>query len=375
MEKKVKIGIAIIIAILCLGAVGYAVVEHENNSNNNQNDGSDSLTVTATMTLGDYNGVVPTGEHFIGWSTTAVIGIGVTANVNYKANTTITLPTTVGDKEVNKLTLYPVFASNSCTISFNNNGGSASMENITATYGNKETIVNCDMTYAGHNFKNWNTQADGKGTTYTVGSSVDTLIEAEGASVTLYAQWTACTYDVTYHIGANTAISSNATSTTTEGIDGTVTYGTDLTITYDLKFTPDDYNMVDGKVIKLTITIGGKAYGDYTEELMDSNTGSITIAGADITGDIVVTTEKVNCFTVAYFDYTDGAVDKDSEVDYNYYTLANSYKDVEIQDYKTVYPDDTSGYRIWWFDVNGKLYTPWWNITLTGDIQLYALCI
>ena len=51
--------------------------------------------------------------------------------------------------------------------------------------GSEVTVPECSFTYENHTFKGWNTSADGKGTAYAVGST----LEATGESVTLYAQW------------------------------------------------------------------------------------------------------------------------------------------------------------------------------------------
>lgn len=73
-------------------------------------------------------------------------------------------------------------------------------QNATVTvYGNTGSLVK-----SGYSFAGWNTKADGSGVSYTVGSAF--IVGA--ANVTLYAQWTAERYQVTYD--GNGATSGNA---------------------------------------------------------------------------------------------------------------------------------------------------------------------
>lgn len=61
------------------------------------------------------------------------------------------------------------------------------------------------------------------------------------------------------------------------------TYKTD----YTFKLTP-----VDGYVYKMAVTIGGKAYTGFTAQVNDDGTTTYTIPGADITGEIVINSNK-----------------------------------------------------------------------------------
>ena len=63
----------------------------------------------------------------------------------------------------------------------------------------------------------------------------------------------------------------------------TATYQTD----YTFKLTP-----VDGYVYKMAVTIGGKAYTGFTAQVNDDGTTTYTIPGADVTGDIVISSNK-----------------------------------------------------------------------------------
>lgn len=63
----------------------------------------------------------------------------------------------------------------------------------------------------------------------------------------------------------------------------TATYTKD----YTFKLTP-----VDGYVYKMAVTIGGKTYTGFTAQVNDDGTTTYTIPGADITGEIVINSNK-----------------------------------------------------------------------------------
>lgn len=57
-------------------------------------------------------------------------------------------------------------------------------------------------TYAIYTFAGWNTQADGKGTTYSAGGTIPSV----SGDITLYAQWTPRTFKITYYDDDQTTI-------------------------------------------------------------------------------------------------------------------------------------------------------------------------
>lgn len=96
-------------------------------------------------------------------------------------------------------------------------------------------------------------------------------------------------YTVT-NVNGNVEVTSTKTPktfTVTQGNDttgaATATYQTD----YTFKLTP-----VDGYVYKMAVTIGGKAYTGFTAQVNDDGTTTYTIPGADITGEIVINSNK-----------------------------------------------------------------------------------
>ena len=92
------------------------------------------------------------------------------------------------------------------------------------------------------------------------------------------------------NVNGNVEVTSTKTPktfTVTQGNDttgaATATYQTD----YTFKLTP-----VDGYVYKMAVTIGGTAYTGFTAQVNDDGTTTYTIPGADITGEIVINSNK-----------------------------------------------------------------------------------
>ena len=131
------------------------------------------------------NSFTHTGYAFAGWNTKSD-GSGD----NYTDKQSITL-TTAG------LTLYAQWTANTYTVEFNSNGGTGTMNNQPFTYGQSQTLTANAFTRTNYIFKHWTINQDGTGTSYTDKQSVSNLSATNGATVTLYAQWTP-TYTITW---------------------------------------------------------------------------------------------------------------------------------------------------------------------------------
>lgn len=89
-------------------------------------------------------------------------------------------------------------AGDTCPVSFESNGGSGSMDSVNVPKGGTFKIPECGFTAPDTKiFRKWNTSADGRGTSYYAG---DTVEVTEG--LTLYAVWdmpylALCSYDMT----------------------------------------------------------------------------------------------------------------------------------------------------------------------------------
>lgn len=76
------------------------------------------------------------------------------------------------------------------TVDYDANGGTGSMPASTLTYDSPQALSAIGFTKAGYSFTGWNTRKDGSGRTFTDKQTVSNLLTHEGASGTLYAQWT-----------------------------------------------------------------------------------------------------------------------------------------------------------------------------------------
>ena len=143
---------------------------------------------------------IRTGYTFLGWSTSSTA-----TSATYSAGQAW------NKSNASNYTLYAVWGINTYTISFNGNGGSGAPAAQTKTYNTTLTLSGTVPTRTGYTFKNWNTAANGTGTSYNAGASY-----TANSGVTLYAQWTAITYTVSYN--ANGGNNAPATQTKTYGV-------------------------------------------------------------------------------------------------------------------------------------------------------------
>ena len=139
-----------------------------------------SFSVGASQKL-TKNAFTKTGYIFKNWNT-AADGSG-TSYTDEQSVTNLVANGTV--------TLYAQWTANGYEVKFDNNGGSGTMANQSFSVGASQKLTKNAFTKTGYNFKNWNTAADGSGTTYTDEQSVTNLTETTGGVVTLYAIWTA----------------------------------------------------------------------------------------------------------------------------------------------------------------------------------------
>ena len=88
--------------------------------------------------------------------------------------------------------LYAQWTAIPYTVTYDGNGSTAgSTASSSHTYDTAKALTANGFTKTGYTFKGWNTKADGSGTSYADKASVKNLSSTNGATVTLYAQWTA----------------------------------------------------------------------------------------------------------------------------------------------------------------------------------------
>ncbi|TXK45819.1 bacterial Ig-like domain-containing protein, partial [Lactococcus sp. dk322] len=168
------------------------------------NDASASPTVQTkaydfgtNVNLSDVNPPTRSGYTFTGWNTKAD-GTGDT----FIDNTLVNFTT---DK-----TVYAQWKANAYTITFDGNGASSgNMTDQAMTYDVAAALNANAFSKVGYTFTGWNTKADGSGTAYSDTQSVKNLIGTAKGKVTLYAQWKANAYTITFD--GNGASSGNMT--------------------------------------------------------------------------------------------------------------------------------------------------------------------
>lgn len=156
------------------------------------------------------NGFTKTGYTFAGWSTSP------SGSVSYSNGQSVkNLRNTQGAT----ITLYAVWKPNNYTVSYNANGGTGSMSASTATYNSNFQTRKNTFTRTGYTFNGWNEQADGKHPEQW-GLSNSGVYESGkywkwtyAKSITLYAQWVANKYTVTYDANGGTGSMSASTAT------------------------------------------------------------------------------------------------------------------------------------------------------------------
>ena len=142
--------------------------------------------------------VLPTAEHF---KRTGNVFGGWFDNDQYEGNpVTVITRGTSGDK-----TFYAKWTPNKFKVEFDKNATSATgtMAVQNFTYDVAQNLTALGYSRTGYTFAGWNTVAtpteQEPGTSYADKASVSNLTDVDGATVTLYAQWTANTYTVKFN--------------------------------------------------------------------------------------------------------------------------------------------------------------------------------
>lgn len=125
---------------------------------------------------------------------------------------------------------FTISAITSYTVAYNANGGSGAPSSQTKWHGTALTLSSTKPTRTGYSFNKWNTASGGTGTSYASGASY-----TSNASATLYAQWTANTYKVTYNANGGSLGSVPSSQTKTYGVNLTLSTATPTRTNYTFK--------------------------------------------------------------------------------------------------------------------------------------------
>ena len=242
--------------------------------------GGATLTVNASPSSG---GTVTGGGTFTAGSSRTITATPNTGwrftqwnDGNTSASRTVTVP-------AGGATYTATFAQNTYTVAYNGNGNTGgSTASSSHTYGTLKGLTANGFTKTGYSFAGWATSAGGT-VAYADGVSVLNLTTTHGATVTLYARWTAGSATLTVN-----ASPSNG-GTVTGG--GTFTVGSSRTITATpntgWRFTQwNDGNTSASRTV--TVPAGGATYtatfAAYTYTVtFDPQSGTVSPASKTVT--------------------------------------------------------------------------------------------
>lgn len=198
------------------------------------------------------------------------------------------------------ITFYAWWQINQYTVTYNANGGSVSPSSATVNAGSSVTLPT--PTYAGYTFNGWYTASSGGSYVGAGGGSY-----TPSSNITIYAQWTAVTYTVTWN-----ANGGSVSPTSSSGVSGTVvTSPTPTRSGYTFLYWRDSTNPA-GYLYQInpggtwTIDISRTFYAIW--QAITPNISSITVTGngnaSGTTGPgVTVTYSGTNIGSVAYVLY------------------------------------------------------------------------
>ena len=273
----------------CVAKVsGYTVVAGNSSATaKNASTSGSSATASISAAYGStitYTATAGTGYTFKGFSTSNSTSLPSSPSASGKTATASAYGSS------NNSTYYAYFKANSYTVKFDANGGTGSMSNQSHTYGVSKALTANAFTKTGYNFTGWNTAADGTGTKYTDKQNVSNLSSTDGATVTLYAQWTPATYTITYKDQGNVKFSGSHAS----GYPTKHTYGTATTLSTATKtgYTFGGWH-TDAACTNNVTSLGATAYTAaitlYAEWTANTYTVTLDQEGAAVKGDASAT--------------------------------------------------------------------------------------
>ncbi len=142
------------------------------------------------------NTFTKTGYSFAGWATSA------DGDVVYNDGESVTF--------TESKTLYAKWNATPYEISFNANGGTGEMANLSINYDQTKSLTEVGFTKTGYNFEGWATTEGSNTVVYEDGAN---YTMQSTSTVTLYAVWTANDYTVSFHANGGQGSMSDQTIT------------------------------------------------------------------------------------------------------------------------------------------------------------------
>lgn len=169
----------------------YTVKFDANGGMGTMKNQSFSYGKTAALTA---NAFKRTGYLFVGWSSDFKAGA---SSVQFQNKAKVQNLSFVNGDTV---TLYAVWEPISYRIAYNANRGTGDMsyDGGYCSYDKTYTLEANHFARAGFTFTGWNTKADGKGKSFADEAEISNLSTKNGATITLYAQWEAHSYNIEF---------------------------------------------------------------------------------------------------------------------------------------------------------------------------------
>ncbi|MBP5707109.1 MAG: InlB B-repeat-containing protein, partial [Spirochaetales bacterium] len=240
------------------------------------------------------------------------------------------------------------------TIRFNANGGTGSMEDMTADSVEIKTLPECSFEKDGYDFRFWATNKDGSGNVFLDKASIKNLTDVYGSTVVLYAQW------MVNDANTNDVISYKIIFNANNGTDETL----------DQDMTCD----VAQALIPCSFTVpSGKKFGCWNTEA--DGTGGISYADGAVVNNLANTDGTI---VTLYAQW----IDKDAHriIYQNTKNADNSATPTNYKESSTIVLNSISvvGYTFdGWYDSSSDfsdahLVTNWAAGDRTSDVTLYA---
>ena len=295
----------------------------------------------------------------------------------------------VGNKDSNGQTLYfglafqdlgwspstPVTTGTEYTLSYNANGGTGTTPtSVTATVGSALTIATntgpTPLVRTNYTFTNWNTQANGLGTSYAPGASTF----MPGSNVTLYAIWTPVDHTLSYDLNGAAGTpptSQTVTHDTTATVTSSVPTRTGYTFTgWNTLANGTGTSYASGATTSpITTDITLYAIWSADEVTTTTSTTSTTLPASTTTVPVTSPPIPVTYWTVSFDPNgaTSGAVPPSSQIfDTGLYNIPGNSGSLAKSDGSTFLGWNTNAAG------TGILYSSGSKMQMTSNVVLYA---
>lgn len=192
------------------------------------------------------------------------------------------------------------------TLSYDENGGSGTMDEQTAEEGQSVTVqANTFTAPAGYSFKEWNDNYKGSGTKYTAGQSV-----TMHADLTLYAVWSPQTYTVTLDAAGGTGGTTSVNVTFDDPMPN-ITIPTRSGYTFLGYFDANDKQYYDTN-------------GSSTNSWITPSNGTLTAQWEEQSGETPVVTGDLHFWFFGANDAAANGVTNDNTVFFNMFGTTSS---------------------------------------------------